>query len=185
MARRRKRRSPVRKRRRTYRRNQPILMNPRRRRRARRYAGVSARRSRRRYGRNPPQAQVLGNQLGWATLGFMSTKFTGNLVTPMLGQMGGGAGQPIVRMGIKLAIAYGTAWLLENFMGRRVFVPTFIGGSIEVIQDFTRTFISPMIPALAQAEYPLEVYYEPPAITEKENETTLGDYYQGGDYQQM
>jgi len=107
----------------------------------------------------------------------MATKFVGNMAAPMLGALGG---QPIVRMGVKLGLAYATAWGLEAALGRNVFTPAFLGGSLEVVQDAVRTFISPMIPQLAAAEYPLSIYYEAPALPARVGayygESDVGDY---------
>lgn len=158
-------------RRRRARRNEP---NPRRRRRA-----VSAfrgfrrnpsprRRRRRGHRRNPvarrgfrlaaglPTVQQTAMDVLWAGGGFIGTKFVGNMVMPMIGVT-----QPMARIAVKGGLAYGTAWGLSMVLGdRRVFLPLFLGGMAEVIQDIVRTYISPMIPALAAAEYPLEVYPE-------------------------
>jgi hypothetical protein len=63
-----------------------------------------------------------------------------------------------MRIGVKLVVAYISAWGLSSFMGARVFTPAMLGGSIEAIQDAVKTFIAPTFPMLAD---PLEVYYEP------------------------
>lgn len=132
---------------------------PRRRRRRSHRSNTPARthrRSRRRsYRRNPPRVQSLFTDTLWAGAGFIGTKFVGNMVMPMIGVT-----QPIARIGVKAGLAYVTAWGVEMMMGRGVFTPVFLGGMAEVIQDTVRNFISPMFPALAAAEYPLEAYYE-------------------------
>jgi len=147
-----------RRRRRSYRRN-PMHMaaNPRRRRRRSTRRGYH----RRSYRRNPASIKTLGTELGWAVAGFMGTKIVGNLVNGVVG--GIGQGNDFVRIGIKVGIAYAAAWMFEQFMGRRVFVPTFVGGSIEAIQDTVKTFVTPYVPMLAAAEYPLQSYYKPAA----------------------
>lgn len=150
------------------------MANPRRRRRRRSRNRRKRSFRRRSFRRNPPTIQTLGTNLGWAAAGFMTTKFVGNMVgqfMPGLAQQGG----PLMRMGIKLGIAYVSAWGLEMAFGRRVFTPTFVGGSIEVIQDAVRTFISPMVPQLAAAEYPLEFYYDRPLPPPEER---MGAYYE-------
>lgn len=92
----------------------------------------------------------------WAGGGFIGTKFVGNMVMPMIGVT-----QPGARILVKGGLAYGTAWGLSFLLGdKRVFLPLLLGGMAEVIQDTVRTYISPMFPALAAAEYPLEVYPE-------------------------
>lgn len=164
------RRTPARRRRR----NPNPNPNPRRRRRVS-YRRATTKRRR----RNPPSMRRVGThlmpQLGWATAGFMSTRIVGNMITPLLGGLT--MGQPLVRMGTKLGVAYLAAWMLEFVGGRHVFTPAFIGGSIEVIQDFAKTFIAPMIPALGAYQEPLEVYYERPAAAENGN-NGIGVYYQ-------
>ncbi len=103
-----------------------------------------------------PSMQDVAMQVMWAGAGFMGTKFVGNMVMPAIGVT-----QPLARIAVKGGLAYGTAWGLSFLLGdRRVFMPLFLGGMAEVIQDTVRTYISPMIPALAAAEYPLEVYPE-------------------------
>lgn len=90
----------------------------------------------------------------WAGGGFIGTKFVGNMVMPMIGVT-----QPGARILVKGGLAYGTAWGLSMMLGdRRVFLPLFLGGMAEVIQDVVRTYISPFVPALAAAEYPMEAY---------------------------
>ena len=164
----------------------PLAANPRRRRRR-----TSSRRRRASYRRNPPQLQTIFNQLIPVTTGFIATKFVGNMVAPMLGNVLPGNGGPFMRIAMKVGIAYLTAWGAENFMGHRFFMPVMLGGSIEAIQDFTREFVSPMFPALAAYEYPLSVYYEaPPEIVAPEeaieaaasnnNANGVGAYYDRG-----
>jgi hypothetical protein len=109
-----------------------------------------------------PDVQQTAMDVLWAGAGFVGTKFVGNMVMPMIGVT-----QPIARIAVKGGLAYGTAWGLSMLLGnRRVFLPLFLGGMAEVIQDVVRTYISPMIPALAAAEYPLEVYPEMGQITD-------------------
>ena len=164
-------RTKRRPRRRSARRSNP---NPRRRRRRaasifRGFRRNAPRRHRRRHRRNPAVARRRGGflagtppmqdvmmQVLWAGGGFIGTKFVGNMVMPMIGVT-----QPMARIAVKGGLAYGTAWGLSMLLGdRRVFMPLFLGGMAEVIQDVVRTYISPMIPALAAAEYPLEAYPE-------------------------
>lgn len=132
------------------RRRNPIPMyaaNPRRRRRR-----VSRRRSygRRRARRNPPAfmgRRGLAVDLAYAGVGFMGSKLAGNFVTPMLGDMG--AGQPLVRMAIKGATAYGVAWAWEVMMrDRAAFTPMFLGGAMSVVEDLVQTYIAPFFPTL-------------------------------------
>jgi hypothetical protein len=104
------------------------------------------------------------------------------MFSPMISQMVPGNGGPLMRILTKLGIAYVTAWGDENFMGKRFFMPVMLGGSIEAIQDFTREFISPMFPALAAYEYPLQVYYEPPLIEQPENAVDTGGNNNVGAY---
>lgn len=103
-----------------------------------------------------PPFQDVAMQVLWAGGGFIGTKFVGNMVMPMIGVT-----QPGARILVKGGLAYGTAWGLSFLLGdKRVFLPLLLGGMAEVIQDTVRTYISPMFPALAAAEYPLEVYPE-------------------------
>jgi hypothetical protein len=81
------------------------------------------------------------------------------MAAPMLAGVGGD--QPIIRVALKLGVAYASAWGLSNFMGSRVFMPAMLGGSIEAIQDAIKTFIAPTFPMLAANYEPLELYYEP------------------------
>ena len=79
------------------------------------------------------------------------------MVTPMIAGIAGD--QPIMRIGIKVLVAYMSAWGLASFMGQRVFMPAMLGGSIEAIQDAIKTFIAPTFPMLAENYEPLELYY--------------------------
>jgi hypothetical protein len=74
---------------------------------------------------------------------------TGGLMTPVGMETQPGLTQPIFRMIIKGGIAYLIAWAGENMMGRRAFEPVFLGGAVEVIHDFVRTFFAPAVPILA------------------------------------
>lgn len=145
--------SPKRRRRRRSR--KVYASNPRRRRRSvRRRRSYSSRRSH----RNPPSVRGIAGELGWAAAGYMGSKVVGNFVTPMVAGMVGD--QPIMRIGLKLGVAYLTAWGLSNFMGSRVFIPAMLGGSISALQDAVSTFIAPTFPMLADYGS-LETYYEP------------------------
>lgn len=106
----------------------------------------------------------------WAGGGFIGTKFVGNMMMPMIGVT-----QPGARILVKAGLAYGTAWGLSMVLGdKRVFLPLLLGGMAEVIQDTVRTYISPMFPALAAAEYPLEAYPEMGQLPEYAE--TMGAY---------
>jgi len=147
-------RRPARKRRRKV-----YAANPHRRRRhvvTRSYS----RRRRHSYGRNPPGIRSIAGDLGWAAAGFMSTKVVGNMVTPMIAGVVGT--NDMIRIGVKLGVAYVSAWGLSSFMGGKVFVPAMIGGSLEAIQDAIKTFIAPTFPMLAANYEPLQLYYEGP-----------------------
>ncbi len=144
--------------RRRRRRSTSFLGNPRRKHRSSRRRSHSRRRSRS-FRHNPPAVRTIASDLGWAAAGFMSTKIVGNMTAPMLAGMGGD--QPVIRVGLKLGIAYLSAWALSSFMGSRVFMPAMLGGSIEAIQDAVKTFIAPTFPMLAANYEPLELYYEP------------------------
>jgi len=152
--------------------------NPRRRKRVRRRAVSSYRRRR----RNPPSMRQVGTtllpNLGWATAGFMTTKFVGNMVTPMLAGFGlpGNGAQPLIRIGTKLGIAYLASWLLEFGFGKKVFVPAFVGGSLEVGQDIVNTYITPFFPTLGAYQDPLEVYYERSMIPGNNNMGAYNNY---------
>lgn len=161
MAKRRKRRhragrntpSPRRRRRARSYRNNP---NPPRRRRKRSYYGNRPRR-RRGYRRNPPPFMAIGTELMWAGAGFIGTKVVGNFVTPMLGPAIAGPG---MRIAIKAGVAYLVAWGGEMMMGRRFFMPLFLGGSAEVLQDIVSTYLKPMFPMLGADEYDMTAYPE-------------------------
>jgi hypothetical protein len=148
--------NPRRRRRRSSRRAASIFGNPRRHRRRHSYRARARRHS---YRRNPPAIRGIAGELGWAAAGFMTTKVVGNMVTPMVAGIAGTS--DISRIGIKIAVAYLSAWGLASFMGQRVFMPAMLGGSIEAIQDAIRTFIAPTFPMLAANYEPLEAYYEP------------------------
>jgi hypothetical protein len=81
-----------------------------------------------------------------------------------------GLTQPIFRMVLKGGIAYLIAWAGENMMGRRAFEPVFLGGAVEVIHDFVRTFFAPAMPILAGDDrlaawpYPLEALPYPEEV---------------------
>ncbi len=187
----------ARRRRRRKRRNPPVFMANRRRRRTVKYRGRrravrSLRRKtlyyanprRRRYRRNfmrgAPGIRSVAGDLGWSAAGFMTTKVVGNMVTPMIAGVVGD--QPIVRIGVKLGVAYVSAWALSSFMGSRVFMPAMIGGSLEAIQDAIRTFIAPTFPMLAANYEPLQLYYEPRAQMQRlPARRGLGTYYDLGD----
>jgi hypothetical protein len=149
-----KRRTRRKSRRRAYAAN-PV--NPRRR---RRHVARSYSRRRHSYGHNPPGIRSIAGDLGWAAAGFMSTKVVGNMVTPMIAGVVGT--NDIIRIGIKLGVAYVSAWSLSSFMGQRVFMPAMVGGSLEAIQDAIKTFIAPTFPMLAANYEPLQLYYEQP-----------------------
>lgn len=135
--------------------------NPRRRRHYQARSRSHRRRSyrRRSYRSNPPAIRSIAGELGWAAAGFMTTKVVGNMVTPMVSGIAGD--QPIMRIAVKVGVAYLSAWGLASFMGQRVFMPAMLGGSIEAIQDAIKTFIAPTFPMLAANYEPLEAYYEP------------------------
>ncbi len=155
-------------RRRRRRRARSFFGNPRRRRYRARRRGYS------RYHRNPPpRVQTIANELGWAAVGFMTTKVVGNATAPMVAGLGGG--QPVIRIGLKFLVAYISAWGLSNFMGARVFMPAMIGGSIEAIQDAVKTFIAPTFPMLAANYEPMELYYEPRMLQQR----GMSEYYMG------
>jgi hypothetical protein len=88
----------------------------------------------------------------------------------LAGVTGGG---DIMRIGVKFGVAYLSAWLLEMVMGKRVFIPAFVGGSLDGVQDVIKTFIAPTFPALA--EEPLQVYYEPTGMLPAPG---VSEYYQ-------
>lgn len=173
--RRRRRKKYARARRRVNRRRRTFLMNdPGTRRRRRRR---SHRRSYRRYRSNPAPIRSIAGDLGWAAAGFMTTKVVGNMAAPMLAGIGGD--QPLIRIAMKLGVAYLSAWGLESFVGRRVFVPAMIGGSLEAIQDAVKTFIAPTFPMLAANYEPLEIYYHYPTAPALPGK--LSEYAQLGD----
>lgn len=128
--------------------------------------------------RNPPAVMTLMPHLGWATAGFMATRFLGNTVTPMF--VGITGDQPLFRMAIKLGVAYLGAWALEMGFGRKVFVPAFVGGSLEVAQDAIKTYVAPTFPFLSAYQEPLESYYErpmlPPNGPNANGNTGMGNY---------
>jgi hypothetical protein len=103
----------------------------------------------------------------------MTTKIVGNAAAPLFAGIGGD--QPIMRVGIKLIVAYFSAWGLSSFMGQRIFVPAMIGGSIEAIQDAVKTFIAPTFPMLAENYEPLETYYEPRFLPPSAMSGYMGD----------
>lgn len=135
--------------RRRRRRSNIFAANPRHRRRASR---------RRHYRHNPPSVRNLMGELGWGAAGFMATKVVGNFVTPMVSGFVGD--QPVMKIGVKLGVAYLAAWGLSSFMGQRVFVPAMLGGSMDAIQEAVKTFIAPSFPMLADYGA-MESYYEP------------------------
>ena len=104
--------------------------------------------------------QNLGMATLWAGAGFMGTKFIGNMAGTFLAPWTGPEAMPLVRIASKAGIAYVSAWTLETMFGKRMvnFETVFLGGMIEVIQDTVRTYISPQVPLLAQAEEPMMAY---------------------------
>jgi len=150
-----------------------FALNPRRRRRSVRRASRQSPRRRRSYGHNPPAIRTVIGELGWGAAGFMSTKIVGNLASPMLSGIGG-MDSPIMRVALKVGIAYVSAWGLSNFFGQKVFIPAMLGGSMEAIQDAVKTFIAPTFPMLAMNYEPLETYYEPRRLTSGMN-SYMGD----------
>lgn len=153
--------------------------NPKRRKRRRVVRNAPYRRARRRsFRRNPPSFQAIGNELLSSGIGFMATKVVGNMVSPMVAQVMPQAGD-LGRIATKFGIAYLTAWTAEQFFGKRWFMPVMIGGSIEGIQDTVRTYISPVVPMLAAAEYPLEIYEEQPLLPSPDG---MGTYLGIGTY---
>ena len=146
MARARRRKSP-RKRtrsRRRVRRNPVMTMNPRRRRRR---SVRSRRRSSRRYSRNPPAMRGMMNDVLYAGIGYMGTKFAVGAVLPAIGIS---ASPPsLTGIAAKFGVAYGVAFLGEKFIGSGKFQPIFIGGVVSAIQDIVTLYIAPSVPALA------------------------------------
>lgn len=126
--------------------------NPRRRRRYR------AKARRHHYRRNPPAIRPIMNDILYAGIGYMGTKFAVGAVLPSIGI----AASPPSLTGIaaKLGTAYGVAWLGEKFIGGDKFKPIFIGGVVSAIQDFVTLYIAPSVPALA-GPYDLGAYYRP------------------------
>jgi len=148
MARARRRKSP-RKRSRSRRRarSNPIMtMNPRRRRRR-----STRRKSSRSYRRNPPAMRGMMNDVMFAAVGYMGTKFAVGAVLPAIGI----AANPPSLTGIaaKMGVAYGVAFLGEKFIGSGKFQPIFIGGVVSAIQDIVTLYIAPSVPALGMGAY--------------------------------
>lgn len=106
----------------------------------------------------------------------MTTKVVGNMVTPMVAGIAGD--QPLMRIAVKIGVAYLSAWGLASFMGQRVFMPAMLGGSIEAIQDAVKTFIAPTFPMLAANYEPMELYYEPRAYLPRAG--AMGEYMGDG-----
>lgn len=150
------------KRRRRHKRKVYAANPPKRRRRTVRKRAVHRRRS---YHHNPPAIRSIASELGWTAAGYMATKVVGNFVTPMVGGIVGE--QPLMRMGLKLGVAYLSAWGLSSFLGQRVFMPAMIGGSMEVVTDAIKTFIAPTFPMLADYGTGLEIYYEPRQVAQR------------------
>lgn len=126
--------------------------NPRRRR-------VKRTVSRRRYRRNPvsfrgaPAIRPVLNDVGYAALGFMSTKIVGGFVSPYLA-----FGNPLINLAVKGGVAYVTAWLVSDFFaGKKNFTPILIGGMAEPIQELVNVYVSPMLPGIIPAA-PLSAY---------------------------
>jgi hypothetical protein len=118
-------------------------------------------------------------ELGWAGAGFMTTKVVGNFVTPMVAGFVGD--QPIMRIAVKLGVAYISAWGLSSFMGQRVFAPAMIGGAMGAIQDVVTTFIAPTFPMLADYGS-MGIYVEAPrAVPQVRRRGGVGEYYHVGD----
>lgn len=116
------------------------------------------RRRRSSYRSNPPSVRSIAGEIGWGAAGYMTTKVVGNFVTPMVGGVVGTS--DIARIGVKIGVAYLSAWALSLAFGQRVFMTAMIGGSLEAIQDATKTFIAPTFPMLADYGG-MGVYYEP------------------------
>jgi len=153
MARARRRKSPRRRTRSRRRaRSNPVMLNPRRRRRR---SVRSRRRSSRRYSRNPPAMRGMMNDVMYAAVGYMGTKFAVGAVLPAIGI----AASPPSLTGIaaKFGVAYGVAFLGEKFIGSGKFQPIFIGGVVSAIQDIVTLYIAPSVPALAG----VGAYYRP------------------------
>lgn len=115
----------------------------------------------------------MAGDLGWGAAGFMTTKVVGNFVNPMIAGMVGD--QPIMKIGVKLGVAYLSAWALSNFIGAKVFAPAMLGGSMDAIQEAVRVFIAPTFPMLADYSS-LESYYEPRVMLPNRG---MGEYYMG------
>lgn len=124
--------------------------DPRRqhRRHHRRHAYAMNRRHHRRhrYSHNPPAASSIVMELGVSAVGYIGTKLVGNYATPFL--PAGMGQQPIVRIMVKGGLAYLVAWGGEKLLGRRYFMPLFLGGALEAVQDLVKTFLAPSFPAL-------------------------------------
>ena len=148
MARARRRKSP-RKRTRSRRhraRSNPVVTTRRRRRRS-----VRSRRRRSSYRRNPPAMRGMMNDILYAGIGYMGTKFAVGAVLPAIGIS---ANPPsLTGIAAKIGVAYGVAFLGEKFIGSGKFQPLFIGGVVSAIQDIVTLYIAPSVPALGMGAY--------------------------------
>lgn len=127
-----------------------FAVNPRRRRRS---VKATSRR-RRSYRRNPSLGGLIPSKgmifdAVYVTGGFIGTKLAANFVLPMIG-----INQPIVRIGVKGALAVALGWAGKRFLGNSAGQYLLIGGLVEAVNDAVQTYVSPYVPALSVGSYP-------------------------------
>lgn len=88
-------------------------------------------------------------EAAYVTGGFFLTRMGAGFVSPFLGPV---ADQPLVRIGVKGAVAIGLGFLGKKFLGQRNGQCIMLGGLVEVLSDAVRTYVSPYVPALAGPE---------------------------------
>ncbi len=140
-----KKNEPKRKAKRHYKRNEP------KRKTKRHYKRNEPARKSKRYRRNDPDPAIM--EIVYAGVGYIGTKFAGNMIAPAIGMT-----SPIARMAIKSAVAYGGGkFVIGKFVSRKAGEMFMVGGLVEVISDAVKTYLAPSVPALAAYQEPLEV----------------------------
>lgn len=158
MAKRRRSRKSVKRSHRRKRSGAVVKANPSRRHRR---SSAKAHRRSRRYHRNPSFAGLIPSKASlfdavYVTGGFIGTKIAANAVLPMIG-----INQPIVRVGVKAALAGALGWAGSKVLGKSAGQFLMIGGLVEAVNDAVQTYVVPYVPALSVSSYPgLESYVD-------------------------
>ena len=111
----------------------------------------------------------------YVTGGFVGVRAVSGMALPMIGSFVPQVlTMPLARIAAKGLLAWGLGWIGDMTLGRRAGQLIAIGGAVEVMNDVVKTYVAPMVPALAAAEIQdLSAYFQPPPAQRQ----TVGAYY--------